>query len=59
METEHGDAVYGPPELSLRDYFAGCALTGLIADTSFNHLSKKYAEVAYELADAMLERGET
>jgi hypothetical protein len=47
--------------MSLRDYFAGQALVGLLTgpggfkDTHEEGLSALYAGAAYEMADAMLE----
>lgn len=40
------------PGISLRDYFAGCALTGLLVDTSLSQAA--VVTFAYEAADAML-----
>lgn len=41
--------------MSLRDYFAGCALTGLFATARLRSLSAKEVSVrAYRVADAML-----
>jgi hypothetical protein len=39
--------------MSLRDYFAGQALAGLAQDESVT--AKRAGEIAYEMADAMLE----
>ena len=44
------------PGISLRDYFAGCALTGLLVDTSLSQVA--VVTFAYEVADAMLEQRE-
>ena len=42
--------------MSLRDWFAGQALTGICADPTYNSSSlANFATVAYEMADAMLE----
>lgn len=43
------------PGISLRDYFAGCALGGYLADS---YLTSKSVSLAYEVADAMLEERE-
>ena len=40
--------------MTLRDYFAGQALQGAIADVSQSNLPDDVAAYAYELADAML-----
>ena len=42
--------------ISLRDYFAGCAITGLLVDTALSKV--KVVTFAYEVADAMLEQRE-
>ena len=42
------------PGMSLRDYFAGQALTGLLADQKRDGLVKAYADDAYTFADAMI-----
>lgn len=39
---------------SLRDWFAGMALSGLLADSAVKDTPQKIAEVSYVLADAML-----
>lgn len=45
--------------MSLRDYFAGQAVTGLLADTEINEPPEAFASAAYTMADAMLaERAE-
>ena len=41
--------------MSLRDWFAGQALAGLVADSSLYSTTKTEAQEAYELADAMLQ----
>lgn len=59
MENNDGEQAFPSvargPGMSLRDYFAAAALTGLIhgGHTEFN-LTPKTAQVAYEYADAML-----
>lgn len=40
--------------MSLRDYFAGQALTGLHADSQNMSSNQQNAAIAYEAADAML-----
>jgi hypothetical protein len=40
--------------MTLRDWFAGQALAGLLADPDRNGSDNQYAKVAYSLADAML-----
>jgi uncharacterized membrane-anchored protein YhcB (DUF1043 family) len=40
---------------TLRDHFAGQALTGLCAKPEFQATYRHYAECSYKLADAMLE----
>ena len=45
----------GDPGMTLRDYFAGQALAGLVSKTS--HLTHDtHAELAYQIADAMLKQ---
>lgn len=41
--------------MSLRDWFAGHALAGLIAQTTKADLAEEFARQAYVAADAMLE----
>lgn len=46
-----------PPGMTLRDYFAGRALTGLFAFDSFGQklsAPETFARYAYQMADAML-----
>lgn len=43
------------PGLSLRDWFAGHALAGLIAQTTKADLAEEFSRQAYVAADAMLE----
>lgn len=40
--------------MSLRDYFAGQALAGLLACDETGGRKERFAKVAYEYADAML-----
>ena len=48
-------AAYGfSPGMSLRDWFAGVALQGLLSDPTLENTVDDYAESAYSLADAML-----
>ena len=42
------------PGMSLRDYFAGQAMAGMLADTNFSCVIPVLATTAYALADAML-----
>lgn len=67
-ETKAGnsfDLEFGRGGMSLRDYFAAAAVSGMFAsDTATSVMTTKLkAQVAYELADAMLAartaRGET
>lgn len=52
----HGaDAAPGQEGMSLRDWFAGQALTGLLAGHERSGSPKDYAESAYLFAHAMLE----
>lgn len=45
---------YAVPSISMRDYFAAAALTGLLASQSKCASSVTFAEDAYRLADAMI-----
>ena len=54
-----GSAIYGPVNLtgmSLRDWFAGMAMKGLITDDGYAspHWPSNLVEDAYKTADAML-----
>ncbi len=49
-ETGHTD-FYG---LTKREYFAGLAMQGMLADPSRNLFPQQYAEMAIEVADALL-----
>ena len=40
--------------MSLRDYFAGQALAGMLADSTRQGSLENYTEDAYDIADAML-----
>jgi hypothetical protein len=52
----NGQVEYGTLGMSLRDWFAGQALTGLLADGKGQHTAEKWApHIAYRIADAMLE----
>ena len=47
------------PGMSLRDWFAGMALQGMLADGDHAEvLNEKMAEFAYHMADAMIEQRE-
>lgn len=51
----HFPTVVPKPGMTLRDYFAGQALAGLIACANVNKPTRNdYAEAAYNYADAML-----
>lgn len=41
-------------EVSLRDFFAGCALMGIEANTEYDMTDAELAKHAYKGADAML-----
>lgn len=53
-DTQHVPSVI--PGISLRDYFAGCAITGLLVDATLSYV--KAVTFAYEVADAMLKERE-
>jgi len=55
IEPEYGSSYGG---MTLRDYFAGQALAGMLANSSARGAWATYAEHSYAQADAMLaERG--
>lgn len=45
--------------MTLRDYFAAQALSGLLADEHLDHKAEEFARLAYKCADAMLEARES
>ena len=49
-----GGAISGSTGLSLRDYFAAAALTGLLANQNRSAVVENFATGAYIYADAML-----
>lgn len=59
----YGSTYHDPPyeidfkDMSLRDWFAGMALTGLLSDTP-EYQADVLVEQAFELADAMLKERE-
>ena len=53
VTLDHRECV-GAYGMSLRDYFAGQALTGLLADQKRDGLLTAYADDAYAFADAMI-----
>jgi hypothetical protein len=42
------------PGMTLRDWFAGKALVGMLADTETEGTAKDFARRSYEMADAMI-----
>lgn len=44
--------------LTMRDWFAGQVLAGLMADHTYNEEAAEIAETCYEVADAMLKERE-
>ena len=56
VQTRHGDAIReSRPGMTLRDWFAGQVLAGLMADEGMNHCRwAEYAKCSYDAADAML-----
>ena len=56
VEYGNGNFKYGKKGMSLRDYFAGQAITGLLAVVSGSKTDEAYfANHSYKIADAMLE----
>ena len=47
-DNEHG--------LTMRDYFAAKAIQGTMANQGIDMYPDQYAKLAYEIADAMMER---
>lgn len=52
--TDHVDHIPSHPGMSLRDYLAAAALTGLIASSRSEPSFEEYSKCAYHHADAML-----
>lgn len=53
--NKDGDGITeGSPGMTLRDWFAGQALTGLLSDPSRAGKPQAFAAEAYQMADAML-----
>ena len=50
----NGHIEYGSNGMTLRDWFAGQALTGLLSDSNARGSKSLYVKDAYDLADAML-----
>lgn len=50
--------VISPPSIELRDWFAGLAMQGLLADSSIHGTHAEIASNAYGFADAMLKARE-
>ncbi len=46
---------YSRQGMTLRDWFAGQYISGVLADPNFNEGCERTAELAYQQADAMLE----
>lgn len=44
--------------MDLRDYFAGKAITGLLTEANMDYKDDAIAELAYNLADAMMKARE-
>lgn len=51
----NGEMVHGQTGMTLRDYFAASALTGLLANEWQNDFESQYGIRAYAIADAMLQ----
>ena len=45
---------YEDPGMTLRDYFAGQAMAGLLSDSGWADTEKRMAELSYRFADAMI-----
>ena len=57
-EDEDFEVITYANDMQLRDYFAGQALTGLLAGGSNEYFDDNIAELSYALADAMMRRRE-
>lgn len=53
-DCANGAVQWGADGMTLRDWFAGQAVAGLLADHTSVCNTATYAAVAYEVADAML-----
>lgn len=53
-QTELDKALYTHGGMTLRDYFAGQALAGLLSDIECNPTSEEAAKIAYDFAEAMI-----
>lgn len=50
----NGQVQYGHNGMTLRDYFAGQALAGMLSNSSARGTSATYTEASYGFADSML-----
>lgn len=58
VEIEGSRPMYGGPNpLTVREWFAGQAISGLLANHDRDYLPSELAETAYEYADAMILKG--
>ncbi len=53
-EHQSGPSTWHYPGMTLRDYFAGQAMEGMLADHTVNAKPDRIAYLAYRMADAML-----
>lgn len=58
VDNSYGLHFSSSPGLSIRDYFAGQALAGMLADPTSDGTKSQYASDAYAYADAMLKARE-
>jgi hypothetical protein len=49
---------FDPPEMTLRDWFAGQALNGVLSDPECDGPAPKIAKQCYAMADAMMKARE-
>lgn len=53
-QSPYGDWIYASEGISIRDYFAAAALSGLLARANNKGTNADNATVAYSIADEML-----
>ena len=54
MQGDPDDRYVGYLGMSLRDWFAGKALSGILSDNTVRDDPASFADIAYDMADAMI-----